>query len=405
MVGLDTAGVESWRTPLAAGTSFNVPGPYAQDLTGDGVPDVVAPLFNVNSLESFAIFDGKTGAIVRSTPLQTMFPTGDQTATGSLVDVSGDGVPDLVLPVHSVGPVAIDLTKTPMAAIWTIDGSSPQATGGTIAAAPVDAQSTGLLRFNGNFGVGEYAHYSIAGKVLAHQDQGLALLDGTDTNGVAFVARTPGAKVYDMVSAGTSGVGLSRVRRLAGDTIATVWTVYAAGGKVTPTPPTTVFALHDPIAVDVDGDGADEVVFGGDDGWLYALHASDGSAAFALDLGAPVMHVVAADVDLDPAVELEVSLGDGRLVAIDGDGKYTAVVDSPGDAGVDGGSDGGMGPSCVTPGTSNGAAATGPGCACHAAGAGGEARGAGSGDDDAKAALFTLAALTAIGAARRRATV
>ena len=395
MVGLDTSGVESWRTPLAAGASILMPGPSAQDLTGDGVPDFVVPLFNINSLESFAIFDGTTGAIVRSTPLQTITATGDQTMTGSLVDVNGDGVADLVLPVHSVGPVAVDLSKDPMTAIWTVPGSSPPAISGTVAASAVDAQGESLLRFNGNVGVGEYARYSLAGAILAHQDQGLAFIDGTDSNAVAFVQRTPGASVFDMVCAGTSGVGLSRVRRLAGDTIATVWTVYAAGGAVSTTQPAQAFALRDPIAVDVDGDGTDEVVFGSDDGWLYALHASDGSLAFSLSLGAPVLHVIAADIDLDPAVELEASLGDGRLVAVDGAGKYTAVRDAPadggaGDAGVDAGGSG-----CPSPeaGETDTPSASAGGCNVSAGAEGGSGAGAG---------LLGLAAVLAAAVGRRR---
>jgi hypothetical protein len=83
------------------------------------------------------------------------------------------------------------------------------------------------------------------------------------------------------------------------------------------------------VAVDVDGDGADEVVVGSDDGFLYALHASDGSIAFTLDLGAPVTRLIAADIDRDVAVELVASLADGRLVAIDEPGHYDAIRDSP----------------------------------------------------------------------------
>lgn len=331
MVAMDTAGVQIWRTPLAAGATLLMPGPYAQDLTGDGVPDLLLPQFDINSLESLAIFDGTTGAIVQSTPLQTIAPTGDQTQTGSLIDVNGDGVPDLVTPLHDIGQIAIDLTKNPMSALWTLTPASLAVTAisGTIAAAPVDDQGPTLLRFNGNVGDGPYERYSLGGSLLAYFDEGLAFMDGADKNVVALVQRTAGATVFDMISAGTSGAGLSRVRRIAGDTIGTEWTEYVANGVVAQTQPTQTFALHDPVAFDVDGDGTDEVVFGSDDGWLYALHAIDGSLAFAMNLGAPVLHVIAADIDLDPALEIEASLGDGRLVAIDGAGHYATVRDPP----------------------------------------------------------------------------
>jgi hypothetical protein len=356
MVGLDTAGVETWRTPLAPGTQILPPGLYAQDLTGDGIPDPIVSQFNINSLESLAVFDGTTGVVVRSTPLASI-ATGDQTTTGALVDVNGDGVPDLVAPLHPAGEVAFDLTTNPMSLLWTVslDAVTPPTYAGTIAALRVDANGSGLLRFNGNLGSGAYMHISLAGKVVASSDQGLINLDGGDRNGVALVQRTPGANVYDLVSAGMEGAALARVRRIAGDTLATVWTEYAAGGTVSLSPPAHPFALRDPIAVDVDGDGKDEVVLGGDDGWLYALHASDGSVAFALDLGAPVSHIIAADIDLDPALELVVSLLDGRLVAIDQPDHYQAVRDSSsGDAAVEaGGSEGGAtatAPMCMADG-------------------------------------------------------
>src|SRR5262249_42168491 len=157
---------ESWRTPLAAGSRVMSPGSYAQDLTGDGKPDVVTPIFNINSLESFAVFDGTTGAIVRSTPLQTIASGGDQTTTGSLVAVSGDGVADLVTPLHSIGQVAIDLTASPMRTLWTIPLDSQALTAnGTIAAAHVDPSGLSLLRFNGDIAYGPYARYTLSGDV------------------------------------------------------------------------------------------------------------------------------------------------------------------------------------------------------------------------------------------------
>jgi hypothetical protein len=329
MVGMDTTGIENWRTPLAAGTWISIPGPYAGVVRVAGETDLVVPTININSIESLSVWDTATGTLLSSTPLKTIEPAADDTTTGTLVDINGDGIEELVTPAPFGGQVAIDLTTDPMHASWTIPGTSLPGISGTIAAIPVDSQGTSLIRFDGNLGSGAFGRFTLSGTLVASQDEGLPKLDGVDTNALAFVQRTKGANVYDMVSAGTSGAGLSRVRRIAGDTLSTVWTEYVANGAVSSTQPTPSFVLHDPIAVDVDGDGTDEVVLGGDDGRLYALHASDGSLLFTLDLGAPVVHIIAADIDDDPAVELVVSLADGSLVALDEPGKYLAARDTP----------------------------------------------------------------------------
>jgi outer membrane protein assembly factor BamB len=101
-----------------------------------------------------------------------------------------------------------------------------------------------------------------------------------------------------------------------------VWTTYLAQGAATSTPPAQTMALHSPIAMDVDGDGMDELLVGGDDGRLYALRSADGSILWSVDLGSPVWRVVGADIDLDPALEILAGLGDGTLVALDATGHY-----------------------------------------------------------------------------------
>jgi hypothetical protein len=329
MVGMDTTGIQNWRTELAVGTGITIPGPYAGVVRVAGETDLVVPTVNINHLESLAVFDTATGMLQSSTPLKTIEPAADDTTTGSLVDINGDGIEELVTPAPFGGQIAIDLTTDPMHASWSIPGTSFPGISGTIAAVTVDSQGTSLLRFDGNLGSGSFGRFTLSGALVASQDEGLPKVDGVDTNALAFVQRTKGANVYDMVSAGTSGPGLSRVRRIVGDTLGTVWTEYVANGLVSATQPSPSFVLHDPIAVDVDGDGMDEVVLGSDDGRIYALHASDGTLLFTVDLGAPVVHIIAADIDDDPAVELVVSLADGSLVALDEPGKYNAAHDTP----------------------------------------------------------------------------
>lgn len=365
LIGLDTAGIESWRTPLAAGAIVFPPIVYTAGLAGNGTQDVIAHVRDVNSLESIAIFDASTGTIVRSTPLQTIVPGGDNSTVGSLVDVNGDGKPDLVTTVHSLGAVAIDLSADPMRAIWSVTRTDWLS--GTVASAAVSGTSPSLLRSGGNSGFGPYLRLSLDGTVVASRDEGTLHADGVDTNAAALIHRSPGATDVDMISAGSAAPLLSRVRRIAGDTLDTVWTVYVADGHVSSSPPADAFALHDPITFDADGDGRDDVAVGSDDGWIYGLRGMDGSLLFATDLGAPVAHLIAADVDLDPALELIASLADGRLVALDEPGRYAAVGGRPASNG-DGGSSGNDGGCVSSRGTAPEPVHTG--CACQTGGRG-----------------------------------
>ena len=169
---------------------------------------------------------------------------------------------------------------------------------------------------NGNNGFGPYERYAIDGGVLASVSQGFATPNAFDENSVALVQRGE-AGAFDLVSAGTGGSGISRVRKMAGDTLSTIWTEYASGGALSTTAPSQGYALHSPIEVDVDGDGVEDVVFGSDDGYLYAVKSTDGSLVFSVNLSTPVDYVIAANVDQDPALELVAGLADGRLLALD----------------------------------------------------------------------------------------
>src|SRR6185436_20370510 len=113
---------------------------------------------------------------------------------------------------------------------------------------------------------------------------------------------------------------------------------HLAGGVVHPANamPPGLAALYSPIAVDLDGDGNDEVVVGSDAGYLYALAGSDGSLVFSIDLGAPVVHTIAADLDKDDKIELLCALADGTLVALDAPGGYDATIPVIPDGGAGG---------------------------------------------------------------------
>lgn len=337
LVAHDQTGLEAWRTALAPGSTVTTPGAYATDLTGDGYPDVLVGITDLSTTESLALFDGQSGMLVRSTPIASIQPGADQLETGSLVDVNGDGILELVAPEHADGILAIDLSTNPFGKLWLIPHGSPPAVSGTIAVAQLNAGGPQLLRSNGAIAFGPLQVCSYGGALLAASATDLPQTDGVDRNSVALVTRNASG-LYDLVTAGTSNLALSRVERIAGDTLSTLWTVYALDGQVSQTVPSSGFALHDPFEVDVDNNGTEDVVFGSDDGYLYAIRSTDGSLVFAANLDAPVKHVIAANIDSDPQLEILASLATGELVAVDD--TYSAVIDSA-DGGIDAG-DGGV---------------------------------------------------------------
>ena len=358
LVAHDVSGVEVWRTNLAPGTWVHPPGAYVTDLNGDGTADLLFNLVNINGLASFAIFDGVNGSLLRSTPLATIAANADEFLHGAIVDIDNDSQPDLVGPVSSLGIMAIDLFSAPMMAKWVLPSTPTLMVNGTVAAASYDeSQDLALYRVGGNNGFGPYAHIDLEGNIVAQYDTSIQTPNG-DSNYSAFVKRGGTSKALDIISVGSSDVALSRIVRIDGNDMTIDWQVYASGGSVTQARPSAVYRLHDPLSMDVDGDGTEEVVFGSDDGYVYAVHASDGTLAFSLFLDAPVAHVIGANIDLDSPLELVASLSDGRLVAIDENGKYVAHPQAAVDGGVEAGAgvDGGVTSKC--PPTSA------PSCAC-----------------------------------------
>ncbi len=340
-------GAEKWRTSLPAGKGVTTPGGYAVDVNRDGIDDLAAVVTSTAG-QSLTVYDGLDGKVLRDASLVALFPGTDQLFTGALADIDGDGALDLIASIHSVGTVAIKISAEPMTALW----STPKqfnSWNGLIGVAELDGDpDVDLFRVNGWTSQGHYMRLDTKGVIDAHVDPGVPVEPDQDRNAAALVRRD--ATTFDIVTTGMRDAGEGRVRRLAGDTLNTVWTKYAIGGKLTDLPPSERTALSTPIVADIDGDWSDDIVFGGTDGWLYALRAADGSALMAMQLNAPIDRVVAANLDGDPELELLVTLADGNLVAIDGAGKYTAVtevpdagVDAAPDADVDAGSDGGIG--------------------------------------------------------------
>lgn len=95
---------------------------------------------------------------------------------------------------------------------------------------------------------------------------------------------------------------------------ALLWQARYWNGREDPAAPSA--ALSSIVAVDIDGDGRIEFVFGGFDGFLYAVEAESGDVLWSLDLGAPVGDPIVADINGDGASEILVPAADGYLYAI-----------------------------------------------------------------------------------------
>ncbi len=437
---LTATGQKAWSVDVGAGRQ--VPSfenfELLDDLDNDGTRDLFATELDPASEQELVVRSGATGALMVSRPVADLFPPNGVYLQGhATADLDGDGVLDVVSALHGSWFVGIDLslagTGDPALGFAQIfrAGAGPN---GQAMVGDLDGDAAlDLVRANSQNAFDPYERRDLAtGAVEASYMSPHPAVALADANSAAFVARPGVPGKSDLVWSGMAGSALGALGRVDGATMAPAWLVYLKGGAVFPqaSPPAGSAALYSPIAVDLDGDGDDEVVVGSDEGWLYALAASDASLAFSVQLGAPVVHVIAADIDKDPAVELVAALGDGTLVALDGPGLYDAddVTPPPPDAGPDGsssgssggggqggastggggqagsGSTGGAGP---TASTSSGAGGAGAGAATPASGDGGDDGGCGCRTAPARGRLalpLTLLLALAIAARRRRAS-
>src|SRR5262249_42135634 len=160
-------------------------------------------------------------------------------------------------------------------------GPNGQAMAGQLDADP----ELDLVRTASQNAFGSYERRSLAGVVEASYAPPTPSVAGTDANTAALMNRTGAPGLNDLVWSGMAGAALGAVARVDGQSMGEVWFDYLAGGMVYPkaNPPATRAALYSPVAVDLDGDGNDEILVGADDGYLYALHGADGSPFFALN--------------------------------------------------------------------------------------------------------------------------
>lgn len=399
LVALEANGTEAWKKDIGAGRS--VAGfdnfELLDDLDGDGTLDFFLTELDPKSEQQLVIKKGADGSNLVTRPVGDLFPPSGVYLQGhAAADINGDGKLDVVSALHGQWFVGIDVSKAGTGVpaqgfvqlFRTANGPNGQAMVGQL-----DADTEiDLVRTASQNAFGALERRSLAGAVEASYTPPTGSVAGSDANTSALMRRPGVAGAEDLVWSGMAGNALGGVARINGASMTEVWFVYLAAGAVHPkaSPPAKRAAVYSPIAVDLDGDGDDEVVLGSDDGYLYALNGADGTLVWSLPLGAPVVHTIAADLDKDDKIELLCALDDGTLVALDATGAYVNDVQpDPPDAGTGGaGGSGGAGASGGSAGSDAGVGASGGASSGGSGGAGtggsasgGKAGSSGSGDD------------------------
>ncbi len=391
LVALDSAGAPTWTAEIGTGRSVASFENFEllDDLDGDGVKDFFLTEIDVGGAQELVIRKGSDGSVMVKRATHELFAGADYLQGHASLDLNDDGKLDVVSALHPQWFVGIDVSAAgagdPVTAFKQIfrTASSPN---GQVMAGQLDNDSMiDLLRVNSQNAFGPYERRDLFGLVEINATSPHPNTTTTDTNTVALVARPGQPSFRDFVWAGMAGDALGAVARHDGESFTEVWFSYLAAGAAHPkaAPPDGRSALYVPVTADIDGNGEDEILVGSSDGWLYALGASDGAVRFSIDMKAPVVHVLPADVDVDPELELVVSLGDGTIVALDQAGKYTLDTGGseplpeagPDGAGGSGGADAGSDGSAGAAGSAGGGAgqAGAAGSAAGAAGAVGDA--------------------------------
>lgn len=331
LVRFSASGEEAFRVALPERVGWSGYGDWhVHDWSGDGVPDVFLTLTQPDGSQRLSVRSSADGAEVRGATLTDVVPGADHFQGGVPADVNGDGAPEIVGSVHPQFVAALDLATT-VASAWTVApaGADRVVNGQLMAGQFDDDADLDLIRANAQNALGPVLRMDLAGGIDARFDTGTDGVASRDVNNPAAARRAGATDRLDVVLAGMAGDRAGRVVLLAGDTLVPRWTTYLGGGTASAETRADASPLFDPAVGDVDGDGDDDVVVGGFDGWLYALDTVDGSLRWSIELGAPAEHVILADVDRDDGLEILVSSRDGMLRALDGAGSYEAEVVTP----------------------------------------------------------------------------
>ena len=345
LVAINFLGREVWRTEVGHGRSVaGFDNAVSADFDGDRSPDFFLTEISDMGTQELVVRRGVGGRVIRSLPVGPTLSMGTEMINAgayfqgyAAVDVNGDRVPDIVGALHPQWFVALDVSATPIRSVWVRRGTPAAIVNGQAMIGPLAVDgSPRVLRTNSQNAYGPYTRFALDGTIEATvAPPGIPpLRDYMDPNNAAFIARSGSPARVDFVTAGATNAAAGVVTRFDGDTMMPLWQRHLANGIVSAAAPAQSYALYDPIAADIDGDGSDEVLVGSDDGRLYALRGGDGALLFSIDLRSPVVHVLAANLDEDADLEILCALLDGTLRALDQPGSYRWQPVAIPDAGV-----------------------------------------------------------------------
>ncbi len=300
------------------------------DLDGDGWLEVVLGCHKPSTYEqAILVLDGQTGALEEFW-VETFFASNKSfnlnmpIYVADLVDETGAGVPD----------GKDDLLLSDTRNIYLLPGGTTE---------PTSTWATTRTQWEGAFadldGNGGIELVMMKGSTAGSMTMAIEIQptledfwgDMTDllgqknnstTENIALV-RMDGEHGFDVAYLSGSG----SVELFDGDTglLAPGYPMYLAGGVQLPASDDLVASLTAAAAYDADGDGFDELLVGGDDGWLYALTVDPAEGqvpevGWSFYTGTPVKQVRVADLDGDGFDEIAVSGPDSRVRVIDGFG-------------------------------------------------------------------------------------
>ena len=325
--------------PALAGfqvVSANGHGVRPADLDGDGALEVVLACWASATFENLLlVLDGATGAveeIIDGTFVTTStFSQQVPFYVADLDDPAGSGAPDGL----------DDLVFADKARVHLLPGGATDTTGEFVSSIFHNEGTFGDLDGDGGLDLLVMVNSTVSPKFVAlraeppmellwddvveltslpsYSEEGLALINADGAPGLD-IALTTGSGSVDLYSGATGEL-------LPG------FPFYLSQGQAIGAYDPHTAALAAMAVYDVDGDGYEEVVAGGLDGYLYGVNVAQGEAGspsleFSSFIGVPVEQLRFADVDADGRDEIVVVGPDSTVRVYDGTG-VDLTIDEP----------------------------------------------------------------------------